>query len=309
MTNTSSSHVTSRPSTSVGFRCVTLNAKVIAKVISLLLWNKDSACQVAIGPTGLRVHMTDTGKSVHATALIRDELFSEINTNGKIVYIGVNLSHLLNALSMLGPGPQLSPLTIRFPGQDGSLIIEIVDGTHSTSCALAARPWDGSSLDLEFSKHETLVKATIKAELLKEVLSDLEQLNADSVDISFDATKQSLTFTGGSPSNGEVSIEAISHVNNQLLQSIEVKKSGTTTLSLAHISHTIKTDYFKDVSAKGGGASDHITLRINAVGTVCLLYHIKSLDVSATCGVECTMLPLFQAADDNEIQTTPQGLR
>eukprot|EP01060_Flectonema_neradi_P032812 TRINITY_DN5307_c0_g1_i1.p1 TRINITY_DN5307_c0_g1~~TRINITY_DN5307_c0_g1_i1.p1 ORF type:complete len:326 (+),score=53.78 TRINITY_DN5307_c0_g1_i1:60-980(+) len=295
---------TTTPTTSTpGFKCVTMNVRVIHRILSLLQWGKDPICQVVVSQSGMRVHMTDAGKSTHATALIRDELFSDIRCNdgtGKKgnVYFGVNLTHLSHALGMLGPGPQLVPLTLQYPGSDGSLNIEVNDSDHSTTCSLSARPWDGEILDLEFSKHDVVVKAALKADLLKDVISDCEQLGADTMDICFSKERQSITFSGGCKGIGLASVEILVHPSNQLVQSIEVKSDGKTTLSINHLSLTIKTDYFKDPTKVG---TDHVTLRINKRGTVCMLYHIKSHEVSATCGVECNILPIFEEDDDVEM--------
>eukprot|EP01061_Rhynchopus_euleeides_P039857 TRINITY_DN68372_c0_g1_i1.p1 TRINITY_DN68372_c0_g1~~TRINITY_DN68372_c0_g1_i1.p1 ORF type:complete len:349 (+),score=79.14 TRINITY_DN68372_c0_g1_i1:79-1047(+) len=294
------------------FRVSTLNAKAVCRILSLLLWSRDPVCRIVVSDTGLRVHMSDGGKCVHATALIREELFNEVVTAGPgtNVCFGVNLSHLIYAFGMTGPGPQLVPLVMRYPGPDGSVLIETVDGDHSTSCALAAKVWDGDYLDLAFAKHEVLLKASMKAELLKEVVTDMEQMNTDALDVAFSQEKQSITFTGGTPSTGTVSIEASTHVSNQLLSSIEVVRSGTTTLALGHLAHTIKTDYFKEIASKTAVASDHVTFRVNAVGAVSLVFHIKSAEAAATCGVECTILPLYRAQADggDAVQMTPMGL-
>ncbi|KAJ9456265.1 DNA damage checkpoint control protein rad1 [Diplonema papillatum] len=306
MTTSTSSAVQAR-----SFVFETLQAKVISRVLSLLLWSKDATCQVFVASTGLRVSMTDKSKSVHGTALIRSELFTTKqigrggSTNG--INFAVNLGHLLTALGMLGPGPQMSPLALKYPGTDGSLVVEMVDGDHSTSCALAARVWDGETVDFAFSKYDVVLKATVKAEFLKDVVADVEQMGAESVDLSFDREKQSLTFSGGTTSAGTVSIEAFAHMSNHLLTSIDVTRTGSTTLSLTAISHTIKTDYFKEASSKGPSSADFITMRVNAAGLVCLLYHIKSHDMATTCGVECTILPLFRPDKDGRdpLEDTP----
>ena len=291
------------PVTAPGFKCVTMNAKVIHRILSLLLWGKDPVCQVSISQNGMRVHMTDAGKSTHATALIRDKLFSEIRCNSGNskkgnVYFGVNLTHLCHALGMLGPGPQLVPLTIQYPGSDGSINIEVNDNEHSTTCSLSAKPWDGEILNVEFSSNDVIVTASLKADLLKDVIGDCEQLGADTMDISFSKQRQSITFSGGCKGIGLASVEILVHPSNQLVQSIEVLTDGKTTLSISHLSLTIKTDYFKDPTKVG---SDHVTLRINKRGTVCILYHIKSHEVPATCGVECSILPIFETDDDDDV--------
>ena len=257
--------------------------------------------------------MSDNGKCVHATALIREELFTEISTavRGSNVCFSVNLSHLLYAFSMTGAGPQLVPLVMRYPGADGSVLVESIDGDHSTSCALAAKTWDGEFLDLAFKHNDVIMKANMKAELLKEVVTDLEHMNAESVEIAFSAEDQAVTFKGGSQSNGSVSITASAHVANQLISSIEIARSGVTSLALGHLAHTIKTDYFRDVAGRGGVVgSDHVTFRVNAVGTVSLVFHIKSADAAVTCGVECTILPLYKAQSDagDALQLTPMGV-
>ena len=291
------------------FRATTLHAKIVCRILSLLHWTKDGTCRVSVSESGMHIHMVDGGKCVHATAVVREEVFAGIAlpARGTQVFFAVNLSHLVHACSMTGPGQQLYPMVLRYPGPDGSLLLEAVEGEHSTSCALSAKPWDGELADLAFGKREVLVRATIKAELLKDVVMDLELMNAESVDIAFDRDQQSLTFSGGNPGSGTVAIDCRTHVANSLVMTLDVRRSGVTTLALSHLAQTVKTDYFRDATS----SSDQVTFRVNEAGTVCILYHIKAHEVATTCGVEVTILSQFKPsanADDDPLQMTPIGM-
>ncbi|KAK7481563.1 hypothetical protein BaRGS_00027212 [Batillaria attramentaria] len=255
------------------------NARNVSNILKAIHF-KDTAT-VFVTSQGLKVTVEDA-KCVQANAFIQAAVFHHFVLTQDQVTFKVNLSVLIECLTIFGSGPGPSAATsmkMCYEGYGRPLVVILEEEGVLTDCSLKTLEPD-EVLDFDFCSTNVINKIIMKSECLKEVFSELDN-TSDVLQIlmSPDAPYLQLSTFGNSGST-----HSSFSKDSDMVEAFQCTQTQ---------SNRYKMQLLRP-SSKALALSTRISIRTDARGFLSLQYMIKN-DDGQVCFVE------FFCAPDEEI--------
>lgn len=130
---------------------------------------------VFASPMGLKVTVEDA-KCIQANAFIQEGIFQEFTIKEEQLTFKINLTVLLECLTIFGSGPvggSATSLKMCYAGYGSPLILILEEDGVLTDCSIKTLDPD-EVLDFNFSSTNVINKIIMKSECLKEAFSELD---------------------------------------------------------------------------------------------------------------------------------------
>ncbi|XP_077354713.1 cell cycle checkpoint protein RAD1 [Festucalex cinctus] len=150
------------------------NARNLSNILKAIAF-KDHALFTAT-PNGLKVTVEDS-KCLQANAFIQAEIFQEFTLKEDLVGLQINLTVLLDCLSIFGgstvPGGMSTALRLCYRGYGYPLTLFLEEGGVVTVCKINTQEPE-EPVDFEFCSSNVTNKVILLSESLKEAFSELD---------------------------------------------------------------------------------------------------------------------------------------
>jgi hypothetical protein len=269
--------------------CRLVNLGAFARALTLMAPPKgDVWVTVAFTSSHMVLHLATDDQCTTATATVPKETFSEFRADPDCRFM-VCLSNLTAALQLCGPTAAASNGAVRiaYPDADSKCLVETADGDRLLRCAILTRPVKERLLDLRF--HDALCpnRLSLRGDVCRELVLDLQSMQPDHLHITFSSTAACFSATGGN--YGSLTMEVSRHADGVLHF-----EAGDDSLQPKYLSG-------QAAHALGGSAStrdvwfDRATVHVNAERQLCVAHHGRDHELEVQ--VQFVVQPLSALLD------------
>ncbi|XP_041377028.1 cell cycle checkpoint protein RAD1-like [Gigantopelta aegis] len=254
------------------------NARNISSILKAINFKENAT--VFASPMGLKVTVEDS-KCVQANAFIQEAIFHEFSIKEEQVMFKINLTVLLECLTIFGssaaPGVTTS-LKMCYAGYGSPLLVILEEEGVLTDCSIKTMEPD-EILDFDFCSTNVVNKIIIKSECLKEVFSELDMTSEVlQILMSPDQPYLQLSTFGNAGSTHSVFPK-----DSDMVESFQCTQTQTNRYKLSLLKPT----------AKALTISSRVSIRTDNRGFLSLQYMVTNED-GQVCFVE------FYCAPDEE---------
>ncbi|CAG5129579.1 unnamed protein product [Candidula unifasciata] len=260
------------------------NARSVSNILKAIHF-KDTAIIFA-SPMGIKVTVEDA-KCVQANAFIQEAIFHEYNIKADQLAFKINLTVLLECLTIFGssavPGVCTS-LKMCYAGYGCPLILMLEEEGVLTDCSLKTLEPD-EVLDFDFCSTNVVNKIIMKSECLKEVFSELDT-TSDVLQILMSPDEPYLQFsTFGNAGSSHSSFPK----DSEMMESFQCSKTQTNRYKISLLKPSVKAL----------ALSARISIRTDDRGFLSMQYMIK-LEDGQICFVEYFCSPDEEVNDGED---------
>lgn len=258
------------------------NVSTILKAIHF----KDTATVFA-SPMGLKITVEDA-KCVQANAFIQEAIFHHYVIKEEQLAFKINLTVLLECLTIFGGGSMPSAntsLKMCYAGYGSPLILMLEEDGVLTDCSIKTLEPD-DVLDFDFCSSNVVNKIIMKSECLKEVFSELD-ITSDILQILMSPDEPYLQFsTFGNAGSTHSSFPK----DSEMVESFQCSQTQTSRYKISLLKPSVKAL----------ALSTRISIRTDDRGFLSLQYMIRTED-GQICFVEYYCSPDEEVGDNEEL--------
>jgi cell cycle checkpoint protein len=259
------------------------NARNVSNILKAIHF-KDTAIMFA-SPMGLKVTVEDS-KCVQANAFIQEAVFHHYNLKTDQLAFKINLTVLLECLTIFGSSslPSVSTsLKMCYAGYGCPLILMLEEDGVLTDCSLKTLEPD-EVLDFDFCNTNVVNKIIMKSECLKEVFSELDT-TSDVLQILMSPDEPFLQFsTFGNSGSSHSSFPK----ESEMMEAFQCTKAQTNRYKISLLKPSVKAL----------ALSTKISIRTDDRGFLSMQYMIR-LEDGQTCFVEYFCSPDEQVGEED----------
>ncbi|KAM5191483.1 cell cycle checkpoint protein RAD1 [Mantella aurantiaca] len=169
------------------FTCSLDNARNLSNILKAVHFKDHAACFAT--SNGLKVTV-ETAKCLQANAFIQAGIFQEFSVQEESVMFRINLTVLLDCLTIFGASAApASPTALKmcYRGYGHPLILFLEEGGVMTKCNILTQEPE-ETLDFDFCSTNVVNKIILQSEGMKEAFSELD-MSSDFLQITMSPTK------------------------------------------------------------------------------------------------------------------------
>ncbi|XP_058805989.1 cell cycle checkpoint protein RAD1 [Phymastichus coffea] len=261
------------------------NLKTVIQLLKAVNYRETATCSGS--ENGLKITVEDA-KCMQASAYLPAGLFEPFLIKEDIIF-RINLNILVECLSMfwqsINSGSTVS-MEMHYKGKGHPVTVLIEEDGVVVDCSLKTQEAD-ELLDFNLTPQNSMNKALLHSELLKDVLSELDT-SSNHLKLYLSPTSPYFVFSTSGVA-GDCHIQLPATHNTELIETFQCKKEATSKYMLSHIKPAMKALF----------CSNKVALRTNEEGLLCFQYMIKT-ENGINCYIEYYISPVIDVGSDEE---------
>jgi hypothetical protein len=161
------------------------SAKSLSAILSTILIKKNMRAKFVLQHEGIKVITEEDSKSMQCVAHLKRDMFqSYVFTAEAPIMFGVQLSDLIDCLSIYGAAAQATSVHMVYPGYESTLSLLLSEGCIGVVTDCGLRTSKVSYTEEFIMEEDTPVTMRMESDVLREAINEVEQIES-SIKMSF----------------------------------------------------------------------------------------------------------------------------